>query len=241
MEGDGFIVRTKWDFLRPLLGANRNCTDSVRYRCLMTFPIGGCQMRNGPLLATDRNADLDSLILDCDSTGCWDRTRTSTAIAVPDHVGSLWPAVPHDDGAVMVFTLQFILRGLTDHYPLARMSRQVWELLEQCDALIRRVADAKRVVPQWDAIRRELVVGGQIVRRFRVPAPNQVAILAAFQEEGWPHGILDPLRGNGDQDAKRRLNDTVKALNRRRLARIIHFSGDGTGEGVTWELVHDWR
>jgi hypothetical protein len=95
--------------------------------------------------------------------------------------------------------------------------------------------------PHWNAMRRELLVGGQVVKRFRVPAPNQEAVLAAFEEEGWPHRVYDPLPPEDEKDAKRRLHETIKRLNRHRLARIIRFHGDGTGEGVLWELVLDWR
>jgi hypothetical protein len=45
----------------------------------------------------------------------------------------------------------------------------------------------------------------------------------------------------GDVDPKRRLHETIKALNGRRLARLIRFRGDGTGQGVLWEWVRDWR
>ena len=36
---------------------------------------------------------------------------------------------------------------------------------------------------------------------------------------------------------KRRLNDTIKCLNRGQVYRLLHFRGDGTGEGVLWEVV----
>ena len=77
--------------------------------------------------------------------------------------------------------------------------------------------------------------------RFRLPAANQEAVLRVFEEEGWPAAIFDPLPPHGDGDTKQRLHDTIKALNRSRLARVIHFSGDGTGEGVLWEWSLDWR
>lgn len=102
-------------------------------------------------------------------------------------------------------------------------------------------ADAAQLIPRWDSMRRELVVDGQIVKRFRLPAPNQEAVLEAFEEEGWPPRVYDPLPPQPEQDSKRRLHETIKALNCRRLARIIRFRGDGTGQGVLWELVHDWR
>ena len=93
--------------------------------------------------------------------------------------------------------------------------------------------------PHWDAELREFSVDGQLVKRFKSPAPNQVAILSAFEEDGWPRHVDDPLprTGNPEADPKRRLNDTVKSLNRHHYVRVIHFSTDGTGEGVRWELA----
>ena len=92
------------------------------------------------------------------------------------------------------------------------------------------------LVPQWDKQRQELRLGRLVVKQFKVPAPNQEMILAAFQEEDWPPRIDDPLPPHPDQDPKRRLHDTINTLNRHQRHRLVHFSGDGTGEGVRWEL-----
>ena len=91
--------------------------------------------------------------------------------------------------------------------------------------------------PQWDAEYRTLRVGQCVVKEYRVPSPNQEAILAAFQEEGWPHRIHDPLPPLGDIEPKSRVHDTIKRLNRHHKERLIRFRGDGTGEGVCWEYV----
>jgi hypothetical protein len=93
--------------------------------------------------------------------------------------------------------------------------------------------------PRWDAERRELTVDGQVVKHYKCPAPNQEVVLATFEEEGWPHHIYDPLRhrARNEQTPKRRLNDTVKGLNRRQLVPCIHFFADGKGEGICWEWV----
>lgn len=96
---------------------------------------------------------------------------------------------------------------------------------------------APQSVPLWDAQRRELLVDGEVVKRFRVPAPNQIAVLAAFEDEGWPSRVLDPLPPQGDEHPKRRLNETIKALNGHHRVRVIRFSGDGTGQGVLWEWI----
>jgi hypothetical protein len=70
-----------------------------------------------------------------------------------------------------------------------------------------------------------------------VPAANQERVLAAFEEEGWPVHIDDPLPPSPDQDSKRRLHDTINSLNRNQKCPLIRFVGDGTGQGVRWEFV----
>jgi hypothetical protein len=95
------------------------------------------------------------------------------------------------------------------------------------------------LVPEWDKERQELRVDGLVVKQFKVRAPNQETILAAFQEEDWPPRIDDPLppRVPLEQDSKRRLHDTIINLNRHHKNQLIRFTGDGTGEGVRWELL----
>jgi hypothetical protein len=92
-------------------------------------------------------------------------------------------------------------------------------------------------LPQWDKQRRELTINGQVIKRYRLPASNQIAVLMAFEEEGWPSRVFDPLQPDGDHDPKRRLHETIKALNRHHRVKIIQFHGDGTGEGILWEWV----
>ena len=99
------------------------------------------------------------------------------------------------------------------------------------------VPNASASPPQWDAEYRALRVGQCVVKEYRVPAPDQEAILAVFQEEGWPHRIYDPLPPLGDIEPKCRLHDTIKRLNRHHKNRLIRFRGDGTGEAVCWEYA----
>ncbi|MGD9722711.1 MAG: hypothetical protein AB7O59_15365 [Pirellulales bacterium] len=89
--------------------------------------------------------------------------------------------------------------------------------------------------PNWDQQRRQLRVGGQIVKEFKLPSPNQETVLMAFEEEGWPPRIDDPLPPVGHLDSRRRLHDTIKALNRKQKRLLIRFRGDGSGEGIRWE------
>jgi len=91
--------------------------------------------------------------------------------------------------------------------------------------------------PVWDDQRHELRLGDVVVKKFKWRAANQEAILAAFQEDGWPARIDDPLSPVPESDPKRRLGDTIKCLNRKQQSSLLRFSGDGTGEGVLWDVV----
>lgn len=101
---------------------------------------------------------------------------------------------------------------------------------------------AEVLLPHWNPERHELHLGVHLVKQFKWNAMNQQTILAAFEEEGWPDRIDDPLSPQREQDPKRRLHDTIKCLNRNQRHRLMRFGGDGTGEGVIWSLVEpvDW-
>lgn len=101
-----------------------------------------------------------------------------------------------------------------------------------------RSRTANRVaLPKWDARTRELRLGKLIVKQLRCSAPNQILILSTFQEEGWPKAIDDPLPPNHEGDSRRRLSDTIKALNRNQVTPLLRFRSNGSGEVVTWERV----
>lgn len=91
-------------------------------------------------------------------------------------------------------------------------------------------------VPRWDATCRELCWGLIVVKRFRLPASNQELVLAAFEEEGWPRHIDDPLPSPRDCDPQQRLHDTIKRLNRHQVNPLIRFRANGSGNGIFWEL-----
>ena len=92
-------------------------------------------------------------------------------------------------------------------------------------------------VPRWDPHLRELWLDGILVKRFRQPSPSQEKILLAFQRKGWPPSIEDPLSDSPVQNPKRRLNQTIRNLNRYHKNKLIHFGGDGTGLRVTWNRI----
>ena len=99
------------------------------------------------------------------------------------------------------------------------------------------LSEAIPSVPKWDHQRRQLRVGTDIVKEFKLPSPNQETVLMAFEEEGWPPRIDDPLSPSPQLDPRRRLHDTIKALNRKQKHYLIRFMGDGSGEGIRWELT----
>jgi hypothetical protein len=92
-------------------------------------------------------------------------------------------------------------------------------------------------IPHWDPELRVLRFGGAVVKRFRQPSPNQEALLAAFEESGWPERIDDPLHPHGEPAPKQRLHFTIWRLNRHQEQNLIRFLGDGTGEGISWARV----
>jgi hypothetical protein len=95
---------------------------------------------------------------------------------------------------------------------------------------------SRRPNPTWNPDLRQLRVGELVVKRFRQPARNQVSVLASFQELRWPRRIDDPLTGNSEVEPKRRLRDTVFALNRNHAAaNVLVFEADGTGTGIIWK------
>ncbi len=99
-------------------------------------------------------------------------------------------------------------------------------------------ADELTERPKWDEQRRQLRVGRALVKEFKLPSPNQETVLMAFEEEGWPPRIDDPLPPVAQLDPRRRLHDTIKALNRKQKHGLIRFRGDGSGEGIRWEPLN---
>jgi hypothetical protein len=91
--------------------------------------------------------------------------------------------------------------------------------------------------PQWDSELRQLYWGGILVKHFRVPAHNQELILEAFEEEGWPRHIDDPLPQAHGIDPKVRLRYALKGLNRNQVNNVLLFEGDGRARGIVWQRL----
>lgn len=90
--------------------------------------------------------------------------------------------------------------------------------------------------PYWDAKTYDLWLSPTLIKHFRRRAINQMAILDAFQEQDWPARIQDPLPLTDDESIvlKRRLNDTLRNMNRSLGSQLIKFCGDGAGTGILW-------
>lgn len=89
-------------------------------------------------------------------------------------------------------------------------------------------------IPNWNRDTGELTVGGTLAKRIKNTgqAVNVVRILNAFQEDGWPVRIDDPLLNGRDPV---RLRETIKSLNRN--LSLLRFSPNGTGESVVWKRL----
>jgi hypothetical protein len=140
------------------------------------------------------------------------------------------PLVSFADATCVVLTPSgvAVAREICSAEPVIAMSRARVGIFQHG-----MVEEAPR--PRWDQQRRQLRVGSEIVKEFKLPSPNQETVLMAFEEDGWPPRIDDPLPPVAQLDPRRRLHDTIKALNRKQKRELIRFRGDGSGEGIRWE------
>jgi len=125
--------------------------------------------------------------------------------------------------------------GLVNDAPSFSPAGQTWVCADES----RQSADCVPPRPKWDRDRQELRLGRVVIKQYKVPAANQERVLAAFEEEGWPIHIDDPLPPAGEQDPKRRLHDTINSLNRNQKHDLLRFLGDGSGQGIRWKLASE--
>ena len=107
----------------------------------------------------------------------------------------------------------------------------------QCRALQGLPCRNEREKPEYDKDDRVLRYQGKIVKQFTGPADNQEIVLTAFEEAGWPERIDDPIPPHSGVNPKKCLRFTIERLNKHQKNSLLHFSGDGTGEGVRWAVV----
>ena len=92
---------------------------------------------------------------------------------------------------------------------------------------------------------RTLMLGNVLIKQYAQPSvdspgypTNQELVLLAFEEEGWPRCIDDPLRppSNSDgMDLKRRRLETARSINRRMKVNLIRFRPEPNG--FSWGYV----
>jgi hypothetical protein len=99
------------------------------------------------------------------------------------------------------------------------------------------MARTESQVPRWDKAQRILYFGNEIVKRFRVPAGNQEAILDAFERLGWPAVIDNPLPSEPGMSRKYRRHFTIGRLNGRRVNKRLEFFGNGDVKKIGWRAV----
>jgi hypothetical protein len=99
----------------------------------------------------------------------------------------------------------------------------------------------KKMTPKlcWNRELRTLYFGNKAIKILKNSAQNQVAILDAFQELGWPLRIDDPLPPKPGLNAKRRLCDAIESLHDGLIG--VRFHGDGTGTGIRLESPYRRR
>lgn len=94
--------------------------------------------------------------------------------------------------------------------------------------------ESLRAVPAYDSRTGRLSWRGTVVKELKRKAPNQRAILEAFEASGWRGPVDDPLGDGGGAEAAERLRETVKSLNEGVPGGTIRFHADGRGGAVRW-------
>lgn len=186
------------------------------------------------LLRATKN-DLDYL----EAKGCKcihlrDSSRRWTETGVDDFVRGLHLEGDEGVSAILTQLSTMLAPQLTPSAQIASSAAR-----DRKTPRVRPDTHAPRRAPVWDADRRELRDGQTVMKKYRQRAGNQVIILAAFQEQGWPTRIDDPLPGKGDADPTQRLRQTLSDLNKAQKNRPmrIHFEPDGTGQAIIWAWI----
>jgi hypothetical protein len=76
-----------------------------------------------------------------------------------------------------------------------------------------------------------------VVKKFGRPVRDVELLLAAFEEQGWPLFIDDPLPPIRGRNRKTRLQGAIRNFNRRLDSPLIRLRGNGFGTGIGWEAT----
>jgi len=143
----------------------------------------------------------------------------------------------HNPTAAFVRRTWFVLTDDGAAYAARLTEDRISESIGALDQAVDLVGGGVSLKPCWDKSRRELRLRSLLIKRFKVPAPNQERVLDAFQEDGWPSRIDDPLPPSGNRPAKQRLRETVACLNRHQSTACLRFESDGNGLGICFRIV----
>jgi hypothetical protein len=91
--------------------------------------------------------------------------------------------------------------------------------------------------PRWDPRLLVLQVDDIAVKEFQAKARNQLVIVSAFDTQGWPRQIDNPLDSGGPAQRAQALADAVHGLNRNLRAKVIRFHTAEKGASVRYELL----
>ena len=86
--------------------------------------------------------------------------------------------------------------------------------------------------PRWDGRRGNLWFGHHLCKHFPQPEQDECLVLAAFEKEGWPGRIHDPLPSKPDADARQRLADKARRLNEQNP--FLRFELDAASLAMVW-------
>lgn len=143
--------------------------------------------------------------------------------------------------AIQLGAEDYLFKWETDHEQLQR--RSLFALERRKRQFFNRHVNSddgmRKIHPHWNQSRRELIVASTVVKRFRQVSPNQTTVLAAFEEEGWPDRIDDPLPQDEEIEPKERLRAAIRSLNNHQRPRRVLFFADGTGSGVCWRFLQE--
>jgi hypothetical protein len=138
----------------------------------------------------------------------------------------------HDGEFVFNATSCFVLsdRGVNLAKSLVGVDDLAQMLISYADQL------AKMDLPRWDATRRELWVGVELVKRFDGRANQQEAVLQAFEDHQWCECLDSPLK-NPSRHGSTKLRTVVQNLNRNQIVNRIKFRSTSRGKKISWELL----
>jgi hypothetical protein len=91
--------------------------------------------------------------------------------------------------------------------------------------------------PHWDRNSSRLIYEGIVCVILNRAAENLEAVLDAFEASGWAPQIHDPFPAGKPGNRKRRLHNTINALNRCQSTPRIHFASADSGRAIRWTLI----